>query len=191
MSTIVVVRKDGQAAIAADSLTRFGYTKESANYVRNHEKILKVGGSYLGVTGSMTSNLALRDYFSNSESKAKLNSVESIFATWNKLHRVLKEQYFVNPTEDSGDSYESSRMEVLIANPYGIFGVAAFRAVQEFTKFYAYGGGCDFALGAMFAIYNDGNRTAEDIARIGVQAAAEFDDGTGLPMVCHTLKLRA
>lgn len=42
----------------------------------------------------------------------------------------------------------------------------------------------------MYSIYNDENKTAEDIARIGIEAGAEFDDGTGLPMNCYTIKLK-
>jgi ATP-dependent HslUV protease, peptidase subunit HslV len=77
----------------------------------------------------------------------------------------------------------------LIANPNGIFGVAAHRAVQEFSKFYAYGTGCQHALGAMYAVYGDAGCSAEKIARKGLEAAAEFDVGTGLPIICYTLPL--
>jgi ATP-dependent HslUV protease, peptidase subunit HslV len=62
--------------------------------------------------------------------------------------------------------------------------------VQEYSRFYASGSGTEYALGAMFAIYDDEDKTAEDIAKIGVEAGAEFDDGTSLPMNCYTIKLR-
>ena len=42
MTTVAVVRKNGVAAIAADTLTKWGPVKESATYVVNHEKILHV-----------------------------------------------------------------------------------------------------------------------------------------------------
>jgi ATP-dependent protease HslVU (ClpYQ) peptidase subunit len=42
----------------------------------------------------------------------------------------------------------------------------------------------------MSAIYDDENRSAEEIAKIGIEVAAEFDDGTGLPMNCYTVKLK-
>ncbi len=38
MSTVVVVRKEGIAAIGGDTLTSYGGTKESAAYIRNHSK---------------------------------------------------------------------------------------------------------------------------------------------------------
>lgn len=188
MSTITVVKKNGHVAIAADTLTKWGYSKESAEYVVNHEKIMKVGSNYIGVCGSVTTGLALRAYFSN-PGKVKLNSVADIFQTWNRLHRVLKEEYFLNSKEADDNSYESSRMEALIANPRGIFGIGSYRSVQEFSKFYAYGSGGDYAQGAMYAIY-EATESAEEIARIGVQAAAEFDEDTGLPITSHLIKLR-
>jgi len=43
MSTIVVVEKEGFATIAADSLTTWGSAKESAEYILNHQKILRIG----------------------------------------------------------------------------------------------------------------------------------------------------
>ncbi len=43
MTTVAVVRKEGVAAIAADTLTKWGSAKESAVYIANHEKILQRG----------------------------------------------------------------------------------------------------------------------------------------------------
>jgi hypothetical protein len=54
MTTIAVVRKNGCAAIAADTMTKWGSGKETAAYIVNHQKIFRVGDSYLGVTGTAT-----------------------------------------------------------------------------------------------------------------------------------------
>ena len=70
-----------------------------------------------------------------------------------------------------------------------IFGVAAHRTVQEFSRFYAFGSGADYAMGALYATYNDKQRSAEDLARLAVTAAAEFNDGTGLPLTSFKFKL--
>jgi ATP-dependent protease HslVU (ClpYQ) peptidase subunit len=188
MSTIAVVKKGGIAAIAADTLTKWGAAKESAAYVANHEKILQVGDSFIGITGSATFKLILQDYFSE-QSDARLETPAEIFRAWNRLHGVLKERYYLMPEEDKEDALESSRMDVLIVNPHGIFGVAAHRTVQEFSRFYAYGSGSDYALGALFCAYEDPERNAEQLARIAIEAAAEFDDGTGVPVTSHTVRL--
>ena len=187
MSTITVVQKESSVAIAADSLTTWGSAKDSAAHVVNHSKIIRVGDSYLGISGPTSAKLALNDYFA-SRSDVDLTTVESIFRTWLSLHSSLKSHYFLNPHEDDSDSFESTRVDVLIANPSGIFGVAAHRAVQQFAKFYSYGTGWQHALGAMYAVYSDENLTAEEIATKGVTAAAEFDSATGLPVVSFTLR---
>lgn len=189
MTTLAVVKKNGVAAIAADTLTKWGTNKESASYVVNHGKLLQVGDSWLAVTGYTTFILILKEYFSDPEVQAEFHSVGSIFSTWQALHATLKEQYFLLPGEDKDDDIESSQMDVLIANPHGIFGVAEHRSVQEFSKFYAYGSGSDLAMGAMHALYNS-QLPAEEIARRAIEAAAEFDDRTGLPVEVRTIQLR-
>lgn len=188
MTTLAVVKKNGVAAIAADTMTKWGTNKESASYVANHGKLIQVGDSWLAVTGYTTFILILKDYFSNPDVSADMRSVASIFRTWQALHGALKEQYFLQPGEDKDDDLESSQMDVLIANPQGIFGVAEHRSVQEFSKFYAYGSGSDLAMGAMYALY-DSPLSAAEIARRAVEAAAEFDDRTGLPVQVQTVNL--
>jgi ATP-dependent protease HslVU (ClpYQ) peptidase subunit len=189
VTTVTVVKKAGLAAIAADTLIKWGSAKESAAYISNHEKILQIGDSFVGVTGTATFTAILRDYFEHTSEDVLLDTPASIFRTWNRLHGILKERYFLMPEEDKEDALESSRMDCLIANPHGIFGVAAHRTVQEFSRFYAYGSGSDYALGAMYSAYADPQLSAEQVARHGIEAAAEFDDGTGLPLTCFTLKL--
>ena len=182
MTTVTVVKKDGRIAIAADTLTKWGGGKESAAYVANHEKIIRVGDSFVAITGSATFKLILADYFSGLESPPPFDTTLEIFRVWNQMHAVLKEQYYLQTGEDKEEDLESSRMDVLIANPKGIFGVAAHRTVQEFSRFYAYGSGSPYALGAMYAAYRAPSLDAEAMARLGVMAAAEFHDETGLPI---------
>jgi len=189
MTTVTVVKKDGIAAIAADTLTKWGAAKESGDYIVNHAKILRVGNNYIGVTGYFAFKTILRDYFDHLQEEVLLDSAANIFRTWNRLHGILKQRYYLLPEEDKEDALESSRMDCLIANPYGIFGVAAHRTVQEFSRFYAYGSGSDYALGAMYSVYADPHLSAEQVARHGVQAAAEFDDGTGAPITSFTVPL--
>jgi ATP-dependent protease HslVU (ClpYQ) peptidase subunit len=182
MSTVTVVRKNGQIAIAADTLTKWGSGKESADYIVNHHKIIRVGDSWLGITGSATAHLILDDYFSGLDETPQFASPSEIFRVWNTLHGAMKEQYFLQAEEDKEDELESSRMDVLIANRHGIFGVSAHRTVQAFSKFYAYGSGSPYALGAMYAAYRAPSLDAEAVARVGILAAIEFHDESGLPV---------
>ena len=190
MTTIAVVRKNGYAAIAADTMTKWGSGKETAQYIVNNAKIFRVGDTYLGVTGNATFQTILRDYFARPRVYARFESPIEIFKTWQKLHSVLKQDYYLVAGHGEDDAIESSRMDVLIANPRGIFGVAAHRTVQEFSKFYAFGSGGDIALGVMYAMYDDPKKSAEEIALAAIEGAAEFDDRTGVPVTLHTVKLR-
>jgi ATP-dependent HslUV protease, peptidase subunit HslV len=188
VSTIVVVRKNGSATIAADTLTTWEGSKDSAEYIVNHQKIFRSGDSYLAIAGPTSAKLAIKDYLANG-SDWDFRSVDAIFRSWLKLHAALKKNYFLNADENGEASFESSRLDAVIANPQGIFGVAAHRAVQEFTKFYAYGSGSLHALGAMHALYADAARSAGDIARAGIEAAAAFDLNTGLPLTSYSMQL--
>jgi len=51
MTTVTIVRKAGRIAIAADTLTKWGGGKESADYVANHEKIIRGGNSFVASLG--------------------------------------------------------------------------------------------------------------------------------------------
>ena len=190
MTTIAVVRKIGYAAIAADTLTKWGSGKESAAYVANNTKIVRAGDSFLAGSGTATFKLIMRDYFAQRGVPARFDTTINIFKTWQALHAALKERYYLVTVGEKDDTLESSKFDVLIANPHGIFGVGAHRTVQEYRKFYAIGTGTDLALGAMYASYDNPRLSAEQLARLAITAAAEFDDATGLPVVSHAVKLR-
>ncbi len=188
MSTIAVAKNSGWAAIGADTLATLDSIKESAEYVCNNSKIIKAGHSYITSVGHASTELILSSYFSNIKTVPLLNSPQDIFEAARRLHKSLKEDYFLNPSENDDDEYESLRMDCLIANPSGIFGLYSLRSVQEYSKFYAFGSGAKFALGAMRTIYNKAE-SAEEIVRAGLEAAVDFDEGTGPPVEIHTVKL--
>ena len=87
------------------------------------------------------------------------------------------------------EDFETFRGDLLIINPNGIFGLSSYRYVQEYSKFYANGSGLEYSLGAMYAVYNDAQKSASDIAEIGVKAGVEFDDGSALPIHSYSLDL--
>ncbi|MBX7220645.1 MAG: MFS transporter [Blastocatellia bacterium] len=189
MSTIVVVRKGKSACIAADTLTTLGSLKLSRAYTKGQEKIIKVDQTFIGLAGSAAHKLVLESYFSNPDVPRDFSSRLEVFETWRALHAALKNDYFLNPKEDDDDPYESTHMMALVANAHGIFSVYGLREVDDLTRFWAIGSGREYALGAMQAVY-DHVDSAEAIARIGVQAAADFDDATALPLVCRTIELK-
>jgi len=187
MTTIVAVKKNGMAAIAADSLTTFGDTRLGRQYKGEHDKILEIGGSFIGLCGSSAHHLVLSALLPKLED-IKLGSRMEVYETFRRLHPVLKEQGYLNPKEDEDDPYESSQITALIVNSSGIYGVYSYREVFDYDRFWGIGSGRNFALGAMFAAY-DRCKTAAEVAKIGVEAGAEFDTATQGPIVLHTVKL--
>jgi ATP-dependent protease HslVU (ClpYQ) peptidase subunit len=189
MTTIVVVRKGDTAVIAADTLTTFGTTRLAPAYDRHPEKITRYADSYLGVAGSAAHQLVLENLLARTPN-LDFHGKAAIYDSFRKLHPVLKDEAFLNPKEEEDDPYESSQMTVMIANPSGIFAVYSMREVFEFDRFWAIGSGRDFALGAMYVLY-DRAKSATAVAQAGIAAGAEFDTGTSEPVNLHEVKLRA
>ena len=121
MTTLVVVRKNKEIAIAADSLTTFGDTRLSAYFDRAYEKIVHHRGTYIGLCGSAAHQLVFESLLAKHED-LDFSTRRAIFETFRKLHPILKEQHFLNPKEEEDDPYESTQITGLLANEHGIFG---------------------------------------------------------------------
>jgi len=195
MSTIVVVKKAGKVCIAADSLTSFGDLRMGATYEKVYDKISEYNGCYYGIVGSAAHELVMKsilkeDAQKENEIEVDLNTRENIFESFRALHPVLKDKYFLNSKDEEEDPYEATHIDALIANENGIFGVYSLREVSEFNRFWAIGSGSEYALGAMFSVY-DLYDSAEEIAKAGVAAGAEFNNATALPMTSYSLDFKA
>lgn len=188
MSTIVVVKKAGQVCIAADSLTSFGDLRMGADYEASHDKILIHGDSHLGIVGSAAHQLVMESILKQDEIKVDFTSRLAVFETFRSLHPILKDKYFLNAKDEDDDPYESTQLDALIACPHGIYGVHSLREVCEYKRFWAIGSGSEYALGAMYAVYDLFDK-AEEIARAGVMAGAEFNNASALPMSSYTVDL--
>jgi ATP-dependent protease HslVU (ClpYQ) peptidase subunit len=189
MTTLVVVRKGDEIAIAADSLTTFGDTRLAAVHDRTYDKIVHHRDTYIGLCGSAAHQLVFESLLRRHEDLDFSNKF-AIFETFRKLHPILKEQHFLNPKEEEDDPYESSQISALVANPHGIFGVYSMREVFEYTQFWAVGSGREYAIGAMHALYGR-LKGAEAVARAGLDAGATFDKNSALPLTLYTLKAKA
>jgi len=157
MTTVVVVRKAGQVAIAADTLVTLGGTR-LANRFEDNTKIFKVdteiGPTYLGMAGTVAHFPVLRKAIGSMPREIlKLGNKDDVFDTFTKLHPYLKDNFFLQTKEEDSDPYESSQFSVVIANATGIYGLYSYREVFEFKEFWGIGSGRSFALGAMHAVY--------------------------------------
>ena len=189
MTTVVIVRKNGVVALAADRLVTFGDTRLGHDYEAN-DKLFKVGDSWIGMAGTTAHFPVLRRALAALPAdELKLHSRDQVFDTFLKIHPKLKENFFLNTKEEDADPYESSQFTVLIANRQGLFGVYSYREVFEFERFWSIGSGRAFALGAMHAAYSRA-KSAGELARIGVAAGCEFDKNSAAPVRLHTIKLK-
>lgn len=189
MSTLVVVRKGNKAVIGSDSRFTQGSIVVSAKNKRNHHKIHQVGDAFVGFTGWALMHNIFDDVMEKYPGDLDFSSRKHIFKTFLSLHRKIKTEHFIEKHERDDQPVESSQWDCLIACPSGIFQIDSYRTVNEYDRFWADGSGLRFALGAMTAVYDllDG---PEEIAKAGLDAACELDDGSGQPIAIHTVKLK-
>jgi ATP-dependent protease HslVU (ClpYQ) peptidase subunit len=189
MSTLVIVKKANLAAIASDSLFCEGSTKVPARNRVNHHKIHKFENTYIGFTGWSAMHNIFESILERYPRDLNFSSQKHIFETFRQLHTKLKEDYFINTREKDGQPVESSQWDCMVLAPSGIFEVHSYREVNEYDRFWAQGSGSRFALGAMNAVY-DLLDTPEKIARSGIEAACELDDGSAPPVKIFQIELQ-
>ncbi len=95
MTTVVVARKGGQIAIAADTLVTFGDTR-LAHRFEDNAKIFRIdtdaGPSYIGMAGTVAHFPVLRKALVTMPREIlQLGSKDEVFDTFTKLHPYLKE----------------------------------------------------------------------------------------------------
>ena len=176
--------------MAAETLASLGSRKQSARYVAKPEKIIRVGDSYVGLVGWSVHANVLESIFAGGLVLPEFRSELELFDFGRVLHQKLKDDYFLRPNERESEAYESSRIDLLVMNRHGLFGLDSWRCAERFERFTALGSGAHYALGAMYAAWEQG-ASAEVIARLGVEAGIEFDDGSLGPITLKKLKLEA
>lgn len=188
MSTLVMVKRDDELCMAAETLTTFGCRKQAARYVASPEKIIRVGASYVGLVGWSASMNVLQSVFAQGLALPEFRQELELFEFSRVLHQKLKDEYFLNSTPGREDPYESSQFTMFVMNRYGLFSLYSLRSVDRCERFAAVGSGAHYALGAMHAAYEQG-LPVEDVARMGVEAGIEFDDASLGPITLKKMKL--
>jgi ATP-dependent HslUV protease subunit HslV len=190
MTTVCVVRRGAQLAIAADSLVTFGDTRLPHGYESN-DKLFKVGDSYFGMSGTTAHFPVLRKALAAlPKAELRLGTRDEVFDTFLKLHPKLKEQLL---PEHQGRGRRSLREQPVHgahrqpARP--VRRVLVPRGVRVRPLLGHRLGPRVFALGAMHAAWSRA-RSAGELARIGVAAGCEFDKNSAAPVRLHTIKLK-
>ncbi len=189
MTTIVGVKKNGRVAIAADTQTNYSSTILPGPNKSNPSKIVKIGSAFIGLVGS-TANVRVVESLAVRHPKIfDLSSTASIFESLRQLQPILEREYFVQTSEnDRNQEYDSNQLFGILISRGGLFAFHTYREVSEIECFWAAGSGMDYAIGAMDSVY-DSKLDAKAIAERGVKCACKFDDGSGLPIISHSLRL--
>lgn len=175
MTIAVGVARKNEVVLAADSQSSFG-TNTVATANHRAQKIRKIGSAYIAMSGwGVYQNIF--DDFLLKHDRFDLNSEQEIFVFFNNFWRELKENYcFVN--EQCDRSAESPFVDLdssfLIASKSGIFYVCSNMSITRFDQYFAIGSGCNFALGALHALY-DSALSASKIAVKAVEAAMSLN----------------
>jgi ATP-dependent protease HslVU (ClpYQ) peptidase subunit len=189
MSIIVAIRKGQTAAIASDLQTTQGSTVVPGEMRVYPKKIHKVGDAYIGIVGVMSHHSVLRLLAKSKPEIFNFGSGDAIAETLREMHSLLKEEYFLLPSEDDNDQeYESSQISGLIVSKAGIYSFSSYREVTEYNSFWAAGSGIEYGLGALEVAYSS-EQNAKAIAEIAVRAACRFDSSSGLPLESYELNL--
>ena len=188
MSVVVGVKKSGSVAIAADTQSSQGEIILPGDSKSSAKKILKIGKSYLGITGSSSHLLVIQSLYKNHPDLFNLSNTDAIFETFRSIHKKLVDDYYLLTEEvDPDQEYESNQMFGIVISSRGLFLFQSYREVSEFENFWASGSGAVLALGSMESTYRS-NRSAKSIAEEAVRVACRYDKGCGLPITSHSLR---
>lgn len=189
MSIVVAVKKDKRIVLAADTLSSCGSHRDAPDNVVTH-KIRKIGQALMGTTGWALFDNILDDMLAGKRTP-RLNDKASIFRFFLKVWHELGEKYtLVNEqSEDKHTPFGDVDGQFLVANRKGLYTVASNLTVSELKKYYAIGGGADYAFGALYNLY-DSKKDAKEIAVQAVRTAINFDVYCGGEIDVFELKLR-
>jgi len=188
MSIVCATIKNGVGAISSDTQSNFGSITVSAKHMRNSSKLYSINKSVMGIVGWSAVSDMMEHLITHDKKIFQLNNRMDIFSTLLKLHVKMKDDYHIETKEDDDQPVESSQLDALIINKYGLFEIGSYRDVNEYNTYWAIGSGRRLAMGAMHALYET-KATAKEIVEAGVKAAIEFDDGCGLPLETKTLSI--
>ena len=188
MSIVCAAIKNGVVAISGDTQTSYGSLNVSATHMKNSGKLYGVKRSIIGVVGWRAMTDVLEHLMINEKELFQLDNRMDIFSTLLQLQQKMKDEYFIDTTEDGDQPVEFNQLTAMIVNNHGIFQIGSYREVNQYNTCWAIGSGKRLGLGAMHALYST-NVSAKRIVEAGVRAAAEYDDSCSLPLNTRTVKL--
>lgn len=174
MSIVIAVSKNGQTVMAADTQSNFG-SRAMPRDNQFSSKIRRVGDALLGRTGWGIYENILDDVLAEGQ-PPDLAARPEVFRFFTEVWKTLRQRYsFVTDRSGRKDSpFGDMGGSFLIARPGVVFYVSPNLGVSEFRQYFAIGSGSDYALGALYQLY-DGPDDAEQLARRAVETASALN----------------
>lgn len=191
MTTIVAVRTDEHVVIGSDSMLTQGETRVTHTHCVT-TKLYTVADSCIGLSGTAAHYTSLVRALREMGGACELHGYDAVFDTFTRVHKKLKDEYFLNPKRQVDDAYEANHISAMVANSSGIYGVYAHREVLVYENYWSNGSGRAYALGAMRQSWLSQSRRrkssgpdALEVARAGLAAGMEFDRDSGGAMCLY------
>lgn len=93
--------------------------------------------------------------------------------------RALLAQFDYDMKPPPSEATQHCAQDFLVATKDGVWSISSDFSVIDVAPFFADGSGCQFAQGAMRALYNAADFGPSDVLRAGLQAAIDYDIGCG------------
>ena len=151
MSTVVATACADAFVIGSETLLSQGDIRLSHDYGHN-PKIHRIGDSCIGLTGTVAHYTALVQALRELGDQCQLWGQEQVFATFTRVHRKLKDEYFLNPKKQAEDAYESNHISAMVVNGSGLYGVYAHREVLVFGIVFTLGLGQALSIASQSAL---------------------------------------
>jgi ATP-dependent protease HslVU (ClpYQ) peptidase subunit len=181
VSIVVAVKKNGQVAVAADTMHSTGSRREHPDNIVQRSKLRRVGRALIGGVGWSVYDNILDHYLASRRRPPVLKDERTIFDFFLKFWKVLGDKYqLVNEQTDRDDRSPFCDLdsEFMVVNPRGIYHVSSDLSVMQFEKYVAIGSGDKYAYGTLHALYGS-RQPALAVARAAAEAAVHFDQSCG------------
>jgi ATP-dependent HslUV protease, peptidase subunit HslV len=171
MTILVAVKKKGRIFVGADRITTFG--NEYFTDMVNGSKIIKLRHAYLATSGYTLMDNVI-EHLHELNHKMMDNQFKDraqVFSFFLDLYGELKKSYTL---VDAGkDTYAGIYNVFLVVTAKALYGVSNNLSVHEYDRFAAQGAGSDYALGALYGLY-DRIDDGFELVRSALEAACHF-----------------
>ncbi|MEE4360862.1 MAG: hypothetical protein V2I63_04990 [Pseudomonadales bacterium] len=190
MSIAAAVVRDGEIALATDSMIHFGGEKVPSSNLAD-PKMRRIGQAWVASTGWTLYSNIFEDWLGGRKRAPTLTDGVTIFRFFNLLWKDLHDRYsFVRDQPEDHDSpFGDLDSTFLVICPGGLFHVASDLSVTRFEQYFAIGSGAPLAMGALHALWAS-EQDAGALATGAVEAAITHDLYCGGPVNLASLRLR-